>query len=81
MALYWKVPHYSHFSIYETTPERMMNQMIFKWIQSQQFPSLTRSIVYNNLCLAKSSEVELGSPERISLRTVHYSAPSPWKHE
>ena len=29
---------------YETTPERMMNQMIFKWIQSQQFPSLTRSI-------------------------------------
>jgi hypothetical protein len=50
---------------YETTPERMMNQMILKWIQSQQFPSLTRSLVYNNLCLAKSSEVELGPPERI----------------
>jgi len=51
---------------YDTTPERMMNQMIFKWIQSQQFPSLTRSLVgYKNLCLAKSSEVELGSPERL----------------
>ena len=61
MALYWKVPHYSHFSIYETTPERMMNQMIFKWIQSAI--SLTHALARLQQSLSRQIlRSRIGSP-------------------